>query len=76
MFLFRIRLNLSMPRCRTTMAWVRNHEQVVVMEQTNFRHSVLEDFKKGPPDLATIDVSFISLDLITSSIFDFKDKVK
>ena len=47
------------------LAWeLRNHEQVIVMEQTNFRHSVLADFKKGPPDLATIDVSFISLDLI------------
>src|SRR5699024_11941246 len=33
-------------------------------EQTNFRHSVLEDFQDGVPDLATIDVSFISLDLI------------
>lgn len=47
------------------LAWeLRNHEQVVVMEQTNFRHSVLEDFQDGVPDLATIDVSFISLDLI------------
>lgn len=61
------------------LAWeLRNHEQVVVMEQTNFRHSVLEDFKEGPPDLATIDVSFISLDLILpplSSILKDKGEV-
>ena len=47
------------------LAWaLRTHERVVVMEQTNFRHSVLEDFKEGQPEFATIDVSFISLDLI------------
>ena len=61
------------------MAWeLWNHEQVVVMEQANFRHSVLEDFKEGPPDLATIDVSFISLDLILpplSSILKDKGEV-
>src|SRR5699024_4422160 len=60
-------------------AWVlRNHEQVVVMEQTNFRHSVLADFKEGPPDLASIDVYFISLDLIIpplSSILKDKSEV-
>src|SRR5699024_11636054 len=61
------------------LAWeLRNHDQVVVMEQTNFRHSVLEDFKEGLPDLATIDVSFISLDLILpplSSILNVKGEV-
>src|SRR5690625_7043369 len=34
---------------------LRTHEKVVVMEQTNFRHSLLTDFKQGQPDLATID---------------------
>lgn len=43
---------------------LRSHDQVVVMEQTNFRYSVLEDFKAGQPDFACTDVSFISLDLI------------
>lgn len=47
------------------LAWeLRSHEQVVVMEQTNFRYSKLEDFTSGQPEFATIDVSFISLELI------------
>ncbi|TLQ09238.1 TlyA family RNA methyltransferase [Marinilactibacillus psychrotolerans] len=47
------------------LAWkLRNDERVVVMEQTNFRHSKLEDFTKGRPQFATIDVSFISLKII------------
>lgn len=47
------------------LAWeLRNHDQVVVMEQTNFRYSEPEDFKMGVPQFATIDVSFISLELI------------
>ena len=47
------------------LAWeLRSHDQVVVMEQTNFRYSQLEDFIHGRPQFATIDVSFISLDLI------------
>ncbi len=52
------------------LAWeLRNHEQVVVMEQTNFRYSVPEDFKEGKPDFATIDVSFISLELILPPLY-------
>lgn len=43
---------------------LRSDERVVVMEQTNFRYSKPEDFVKGQPNIATIDVSFISLDLI------------
>lgn len=40
------------------LAWkVRQDDRVVVMENTNFRYSKLEDFTKGQPDLATIDVS-------------------
>ena len=58
------------------LAWeLRTHEQVVVMEQTNFRHSQKEDFKHGQPDLATIDVCFISLELILPPLFSIlKDK--
>lgn len=52
------------------LAWeLRNHEQVVVMEQTNFRYSQPEDFKKGKPHFATIDVSFISLELILPPLY-------
>lgn len=47
------------------LAWeLRTNEQVIVMEQTNFRHSVPEDFTEDRPHIATIDVSFISLELI------------
>ena len=52
------------------LAWeLRNHDQVVVMEQTNFRYSVPEDFKEGKPHFATIDVSFISLELILPPLY-------
>lgn len=43
---------------------LRNDDRVVVMENTNFRYSKLEDFTQGQPSFATIDVSFISLSLI------------
>lgn len=47
------------------LAWkLRTDERVVVMEQTNFRHSKKEDFTHGQPEMASIDVSFISLDKI------------
>lgn len=47
------------------LAWkLRQDERVVVMEQVNFRYSKLEDFQKGRPEFASIDVSFISLRLI------------
>lgn len=47
------------------LAWkLRQDERVEVMEKTNFRYSKLEDFTKGQPTIATIDVSFISLKLI------------
>lgn len=46
------------------LAWkLRNHPQVEVMENTNFRYATKEMFKIQP-DFATIDVSFISLRLI------------
>lgn len=47
------------------LAWkIRQDERVVVMERTNFRYSKPEDFTHGLPEIATIDVSFISLKLI------------
>lgn len=47
------------------LAWkLRQDERVVVMERTNFRYSKPEDYIKGMPEFATIDVSFISLRII------------
>lgn len=43
---------------------LREDPRVVVMEQTNFRYSKLDDFDQGQPTFASIDVSFISLRLI------------
>ncbi|KRM13167.1 TlyA family RNA methyltransferase [Paucilactobacillus suebicus] len=43
---------------------LREDPRVIVMEQTNFRYSKLDDFKDGQPEFASIDVSFISLKLI------------
>lgn len=43
---------------------LRNDERVIVMERTNFRHVTLDMLEKGKPELASIDVSFISLKLI------------
>lgn len=47
------------------LAWkLRQDERVISMEQYNFRHAQLEDFTEGRPAFASIDVSFISLELI------------
>jgi 23S rRNA (cytidine1920-2'-O)/16S rRNA (cytidine1409-2'-O)-methyltransferase len=43
---------------------LRNHPKVNVMERTNFRYVTKEDLTGPQPDIATIDVSFISLKLI------------
>lgn len=43
---------------------LRQDPRVVVMEHTNFRYSELADFTEGQPEFASIDVSFISLELI------------
>ena len=43
---------------------LRNDPRVIVMERTNFRYATIDMFKKGRPNVATIDVSFISLKLI------------
>lgn len=47
------------------LAWkIRQDERVIVMERTNFRYAKPEDFLEGTPEVATIDVSFISLKLM------------
>ncbi|WP_088006379.1 TlyA family RNA methyltransferase [Indiicoccus explosivorum] len=47
------------------LAWkLRQDPRVTVMERVNFRHSEAADFTEGLPEIATIDVSFISLKLI------------
>ncbi len=46
------------------LAWrIRSHERVVAMERTNIRY-VTHEQVPDPIDLATIDVSFISLKLV------------
>lgn len=47
---------------------LRNDERVVVMEQTNFRTCTVSDFNDGLPDIAVIDVSFISLNVILDTL--------
>ncbi|GEL06900.1 TlyA family RNA methyltransferase [Salisediminibacterium halotolerans] len=52
------------------LAWkLRQDERVIVMERTNFRYCTKEDFTEGMPDLATIDVSFISLKLLLPVLY-------
>lgn len=43
---------------------LRQDPRVIVMERTNFRYVTPDMLKKGAPNFATIDVSFISLTLI------------
>lgn len=43
---------------------LRQDERVRSMEQYNFRYAELADFTEGQPNFASIDVSFISLNLI------------
>jgi 23S rRNA (cytidine1920-2'-O)/16S rRNA (cytidine1409-2'-O)-methyltransferase len=53
------------------LAWkLRSDERVIVMEQFNFRKAILSDFTQGQPSFTSIDVSFISLDLILPPLFD------
>ncbi|WP_206911993.1 hemolysin A [Enterococcus sp. DIV0840] len=59
------RLSYALDVGYNQLAWkIRQDDRVVVMERTNFRYSTPEDFQEGVPDIATIDVSFISLKLI------------
>ncbi|CAM3589711.1 TlyA family RNA methyltransferase [Marinicrinis lubricantis] len=53
---------------------LRNHEQVKVMERMNFRYMTKEDIQGPVPDLATIDVSFISLKLILPPLVEILDR--
>lgn len=54
------------------LAWsLRQDERVVVMERTNFRHLDPEAFQHERPDIASIDVSFISLKLILPVLIRF-----
>lgn len=51
------------------LAWkLRQDERVVVMERMNFRYATSADFQFGTPEVATIDVSFISLKLILPTL--------
>lgn len=53
------------------LAWkIRQDPRVVVMERTNFRYSKAADFNSGIPEIATIDVSFISLKKILPALHD------
>ncbi len=47
---------------------LRNDARVIVMEQTNFRYCTLANFQEGQPEVASIDVSFISLSHIFSTL--------
>ncbi|GBG96204.1 TlyA family RNA methyltransferase [Lactococcus termiticola] len=52
------------------LAWkIRQDERVIVMEQFNFRNATLSDFQEGQPEFSSIDVSFISLDLILPTLY-------
>lgn len=48
---------------------IRQDPHVIVMEKTNFRYTKPEDFTQGLPEIATIDVSFISLKLILKPLY-------
>ena len=51
------------------LAWkLRQDPRVIVMERVNFRHAQPADFHEGVPEIATIDVSFISLKLILPAL--------
>ena len=49
---------------------LRNNSRVVVKEKTNFRHATTDLFEYELPNIATIDVSFISLKLIFEPLKD------
>ena len=49
---------------------LRNDSRVVVKEKTNFRHATTDLFEYELPNIATIDVSFISLKLIFEPLKD------
>lgn len=49
---------------------LRNDPRVIVKEKTNFRYATPELFENGLPNIATIDVSFISLKIILEPLQD------
>ncbi|WP_232696106.1 TlyA family RNA methyltransferase [Brevibacillus daliensis] len=54
------------------LAWkLRQDERVIVMERTNFRHLDPTVFDDEKPEVASIDVSFISLRLILPVLYGF-----
>lgn len=53
---------------------LRNDERVIVMERTNFRYVTPDMIQHGTPNIATIDVSFISLKLILPVLKHLLDK--
>lgn len=63
------RLSYALDVGTNQLVWqLREDPRVVVMEQTNFRYSKLTDFTNGQPEFASIDVSFISLELILPNL--------
>lgn len=53
------------------LAWkLRNDPRVIVMERTNFRHLKREDLKGEQPQVAVMDVSFISIRLLLPVIYN------
>lgn len=53
------------------LAWkLRQDKRVCSMEQYNFRYAELLDFTEGQPTFASIDVSFISLNLILPALYN------
>jgi len=60
-----VRLSYAIDVGYSQLDWkLRNDDRVIVMERTNFRYVTLDMFTHGRPNLATVDVSFISLKLI------------
>jgi 23S rRNA (cytidine1920-2'-O)/16S rRNA (cytidine1409-2'-O)-methyltransferase len=52
------------------LAWkLRQDPRVIVMERTNFRYLTPSDLKDTSPDIAVIDVSFISLRIILPVLY-------
>ncbi len=50
---------------------LRDNMKIKLMEKTNFRVVTEHSFDCGYPDIATIDVSFISLEIILSKLSEF-----
>ncbi|OPA81349.1 TlyA family rRNA (cytidine-2'-O)-methyltransferase [Paenibacillus selenitireducens] len=53
---------------------LRNDSRVDVMERTNFRYTTPEDLKGPTPNMASIDVSFISLKIILPPLLSLLER--